>query len=108
MACVLVMPWATQLIIISYIARISQYLYGGCALLSAAFSWLTFRALGRAGDDACARSAADHCRALLGAAGILAAGLLLCAIRFRQAAWYSVAVAGVYMLVMAALQARET
>ncbi len=104
MLCVLAMPWATQLIIISYKALVSQLLYGGCILLSAAFSWLVFRLLGKTDGDAACR---DHCRALLIAAGILALGMIVCIVKFRQAMWYSVAVAGVYLLAMAAIPTRE-
>ena len=105
MLCVLVTPYLTQLIIISYKALVSQLVYGGCMLLSAAFSWLLFWRLGRANDgDAACR---DHCRALLPAVAILAVGMILCIVKYRQAMWYSVAIAGVYLLVMAAIQTRE-
>ena len=54
-----------------------------------------------------AARARRHRRALLGAAGILAVGLAVSAVKFRQASWLSVVVASVYMIVMAVLQGKE-
>ena len=67
-------------------------------LLEVAFSWLMFRSLGRTSDD---KACGDHCRMLLLAGGILVLGMALTIARFRQAMWYSVAVAALCLLAAA-------
>jgi uncharacterized membrane protein len=109
MLLALPLHWFTTLVIFSYKARLSQILYGGYMLLTVAMNFLLQLALERANADVpgCAEAARDHRKALLGAAGILAAGLALSVIRFRQASWYSVVVASVYLIVMAVIQGKE-
>lgn len=109
MLCVLLTPYLTQLIIISYKALVSQLLYGACMLLALTLNWLMFRSLMKANaDDAgCVQAASGCCKALIGAAAIVVAGMALTIIRFRQAMWYSVAIAALYQLVMAVVQLRE-
>ena len=107
--CVLLTPYLTQLIIISYIALVSQLLYGGCMLLAVLFRWLMFRSLmkANANDAECVQAASAHGRVLFGAAGILAVGMVITIVRFRQAMWYSVSVSALYLLAMAAVRRRE-
>jgi len=109
MLLALPLHYFTTLIIFSYKARLSQIIYCGYMLLTLAADYLMHLALGRANADApeCARAARDHRKALLGAAGILAVGLVVSAVKFRQASWLSVCVASVYLIVMAVLQGKE-
>ncbi|MBR1820933.1 MAG: hypothetical protein IJ769_04845 [Clostridia bacterium] len=105
---ILTTPYFTRLIIRSYNARLSQIVYGGCMIWTALCSFLLFLSLGRANADVpeCVDAAASHRRALIGALCILAAGLTLAVVRFRQAMWYAVAVAALYLLIMWLVQDR--
>ena len=109
MLLALPLHYFTTLIIFSYKARLSQIIYCGYMLLTLAADSLMHLALGKANGDvpACAEAARDHRKALLGAFAIVAVGLLLSAVKFRQASWLSVCVASVYLIVMAVLQGKD-
>lgn len=109
MLLALPLHWFTTLIIFSYKARLSQIIYCGYMLLTLAADYLMLLALGRANGDVpeCVEAARRHRKALPGAAGILAVGLVVSAVKFRQASWYSAVAASVYLIVMAVLQAKE-
>lgn len=99
--CLLATPHATGMIVQHYIARLSQGIYGSLMLITAAVGWLLLLALERANADvpACVE-ACRHCRrSLAGAFCLLCAGMVIMIVKYRQAMWYSVALAGMFMLV---------
>lgn len=99
--CLLATPHATGMIVQHYIARLSQAIYGSLMLLTAAVGWLLLLALERANADvpACVEACRHGCRSLAGAFGLLCAGMVITVVKYRQAMWYSVALAGMFMLV---------
>ncbi|MBR1558633.1 MAG: hypothetical protein IJ646_00180 [Clostridia bacterium] len=98
--CVALTPYMTDLIIESYMGRFSQQLYGLTMLGTAAFGWLIQRSLKRDDpDDAMHAAACDRCgKTLLVAMGVMLVGLIVAYGKLRQAMWYSVALAAVWLL----------
>lgn len=108
MLLALPLHYFTTLSIFSYKAKLSQILYGGYMLLTLAMDYLLHLALERANGDApeCVQAARNHRKALAIAFGIVALGLVVSVVKFRQGAWYSVVVASVVMIVMAMVQGK--
>lgn len=98
---VLAMTYANHLVIYSYKALLSQLIYGGTAMLCGASAWALCRGLGRDNPDVpeCGDACRTCGRSLAVALGLMLAGMVACVLKFRQAMWYSVAAAGVWLLV---------
>jgi len=98
---VLAMTYGNHLIIYSYKALLSQLIYGGVAMLSGASAWALCRGLGK--DNLDVPECGDACRicgrSLAVALGLMLAGMIACVLKFRQAMWYSVAAAGIWLSV---------
>ena len=98
---VLAVTYANRLVIYSYKALLSQLIYGGAAMLSGASAWALCRGLGKDNPDV--PECGDACRicgrSLAVALGLMLVGMIACVLKFRQAMWYSVAAAGVWLLV---------
>ena len=98
---VLAMTYGNHLIIYSYKALLSQLIYGGVAMLSGASAWALCRGLGK--DNLDVPECGDACRicgrSLAVALGLMLAGVIACVLKFRQAMWYSVAAAGIWLSV---------
>ena len=98
---VLAMTYANHLVIYSYKALLSQLIYGGTAMLSGAGAWALCRGLAK--DNQAVPECGDACRvcgrSLAVALGLMLAGMIVCVLKYRQAMWYSVAAAGVWLLV---------
>ena len=98
---VLAMTYANHLVIYSYKALLSQLIYGGAAMLSGASAWALCRGLGKDNPDV--PECVDACRicgrSLVVALGLMFAGMIVCAVKYRQAMWYSVAAAGIWLMV---------
>ena len=96
---VLAMTYANHLIIYSYKALLSQLIYGGTAMLSGASAWALCRGIGK--DNTDVPECGDACRicgrSLAVALGLMLAGMIACVLKFRQAMWYSVAAAGIWL-----------
>lgn len=93
--------YATHLITYSYKALLSQLIYGGTAMLSAASAWALCRGLVKDNPDVpeCADTGRACGRSLAVALGLMLAGMIACVLKYRQAMWYSVAAAGIWLAV---------
>ena len=93
--------YATHLIIYSYKALLSQLIYGGTAMLSAASAWALCRGLVNDNPDVpeCGEAGRVCGRSLAVALGLMLAGMIACVLKYRQAMWYSVAAAGIWLAV---------
>lgn len=93
--------YATHLITYSYKALLSQLIYGGTAMLSAASAWALCRGLVKDNPDVpeCADTVRACGRSLAVALGLMLAGMIACVLKYRQAMWYSVAAAGIWLAV---------
>ncbi len=93
--------YATHLITYSYKALLSQLIYGGTAMLSAASAWALCRGLVKDNPDVpeCAETGRACGRSLAVALGLMLAGMIACVLKYRQAMWYSVAAAGIWLAV---------
>jgi hypothetical protein len=98
---VLAMTYANHIVIYSYKALLSQLIYGGTAMLSGASAWALCRGLGKDNPDV--PECGDACRicgrSLAVALGLMLVGMIVCVLKFRQAMWYSVAAAGIWLSV---------
>lgn len=91
--------YATHLITYSYKALLSQLIYGGTAMLSGASAWTLCRGLVNDNPDVteCAGAGRVCGRTLTVALGLMLAGMIACVLKYRQAMWYSVAAAGLWL-----------
>lgn len=98
---VLAMIYANNLVIYSYKALLSQLIYGGTAMLSGASAWALCRGLGKDNPDVpeCGDACRNCGRSLAVALGLMLIGMIVCVLKFRQAMWYSVAAAGIWLSV---------
>ena len=100
-ASILAVPYATQLIIYSYKALLSQLIYGGTVMLSGASAWALCRGLGKDNPNVpeCADAGQICGRSLAVALGLMLVGTVACVLKYRQAMWYSVAAASIWLAV---------
>lgn len=98
--CVVLAHYATSLIL-QYKARLVFQVYGGWALLSAAAAYLMLWLMEKPNADLVGFDTASRkVRWTLAVAfGLLAAGMVVSCIRFRQVMWYAVAVAAAWLFV---------
>jgi hypothetical protein len=98
---ILAMTYANALVVYSYKALLSQLIYGGTAMLSGASAWALCRGLAK--DNQAVPECGDACRvcgrSLAVALGLMLAGMIVCVLKYRQAMWYSVAAADIWLAV---------
>ena len=99
-ACVVFSPYVTRLILESR-ARLVFRIYGGWALVSAAAACVMLLLMEKPNADLVGFDTASRKtrRTLAVAFGLLAAGMVVCCIRYRQVMWYAVAVAAAWLFV---------
>lgn len=88
-------------LILQYKARLVFQVYGGWALLSAGAAYLMLWLMEKPNADLAGFDTASRkVRWTLAVAfGILAAGMIICCIRYRQVMWYAVTVAAAWLFV---------
>lgn len=99
MLCVLLTPYATQLIL-QFRARLVFQVYGGLMLFSAGMCYALCALLERAGTDGPQDTEASRRtrRTIAIAFVLLAVGMILCSIRHRQIMWYATFAASIWLL----------